>query len=210
MRGARAPVASKLHAETVVYTANREAATIQKPLRPATSTPRPLRRALVVMALPALLGACASGSAPHETPSNQLAFGVEMAQRGLWQEALFRFRQAERAGASDPRVLNNLAVAYEAVGDFDRALEVYKRALAAAPENRELKRNYARFVEFYQSFRPKVAADGAATAAVPPASAAGTPPTAAPPPPPAPQPTPPSPEQGTAPQPAANPAVPPR
>ena len=88
------------------------------------------------------------------TASEQMAFGVDMAKRGLWREALFRFQRARQLDPNLPRVLNNLAVAYEAVGDFDRALEHYKMALAADPSNRDLKKNYARFVEFYQSFRP--------------------------------------------------------
>ena len=88
------------------------------------------------------------------TAAEQMAFGVDMAKRGLWREALFRFQRARQLDPNLPRVLNNLAVAYEAVGDFDRALKHYKMALAADPSNRDLKKNYARFVEFYQSFRP--------------------------------------------------------
>ena len=48
---------------------------------------------------------------------------------------------------------NNLGVAYEAQGDFEKALAHYKRALQLAPENREMRANYARFVEFYQAFK---------------------------------------------------------
>lgn len=85
----------------------------------------------------------------------QVDFGVAMARRGLWSEALFRFRQAERLEPNSFRVLNNLAVASEANGMFDRALDYYQRALKIAPSNRELRRNYSRFIEFYQSFRPR-------------------------------------------------------
>jgi tetratricopeptide (TPR) repeat protein len=77
-----------------------------------------------------------------------------MAGRGLWNEALFRFKQAEKSQPGNPRILNNLAVAYEAVGLFDEALEYYKRALKADSSSREVKRNYSRFVEFYQAFKP--------------------------------------------------------
>lgn len=94
------------------------------------------------------------GPAPLAADDEQLGFGVQMAKRGLWSEALFRFRQAEKNQPGDPRVLNNLAVAYEAVGLFEQALEAYKRALKADPANRELRRNYARFIEFYQAFKP--------------------------------------------------------
>ena len=84
----------------------------------------------------------------------QVEFGVDMAQRGLWSEALFRFRQAEKLGDARASVLNNIAVAYEALGQFDQAQTYYKKALDSDPRNAGLKRNYSRFVEFYQSFKP--------------------------------------------------------
>lgn len=88
------------------------------------------------------------------TAEEQMAFGVDMAKRGLWREALFRFQRAHQLDPNTPRVLNNMAVAFEAVGDFDRALEYYKLALESDSANKDLRKNYARFVEFYQSFRP--------------------------------------------------------
>ncbi|MCB1036749.1 MAG: tetratricopeptide repeat protein [Acidobacteria bacterium] len=104
------------------------------------------------------LSAC--GSAPvvvAETADSQLAFGVTMAQRQLWNEALFRFRQAAKLDPSNPRIFNNLAVACEATGKFDEALENYQKALRLAPTDKTLKANYTRFVEFYQSFKAKPA-----------------------------------------------------
>ena len=89
-----------------------------------------------------------------ETSTAQMEFGVEMAKRGLWSEALFRFKQAERMSPGDPRILNNMAVAYEALGRFDKALEYYQRAIKADRANRDLKRNYSRFIEFYRAFKP--------------------------------------------------------
>jgi len=86
---------------------------------------------------------------------NQMKFGISMAKRGLWSEALFRFRRAEQADPVNPRVLNNIAVASEAVGQFEEALAYYQKALKLDPTERDLKRNYARFVEFYQAFKPK-------------------------------------------------------
>jgi len=85
--------------------------------------------------------------------------GVEAGRRGYWQEALFRF---ERAFAKEPasgELLNNLAVTQEALGRFDDALATYKDALKAEPKNQNIRRNYARFAEFYSSYargvRPK-------------------------------------------------------
>ncbi|MEM6454469.1 MAG: tetratricopeptide repeat protein [Acidobacteriota bacterium] len=106
--------------------------------------------------------ACGSGTAsgppatitPPSTTDSQMLFGTRMAQRGLWAEALFRYRQAEQLDPNNPRNLNNIAVAYEALGQFDNALAYYQRAVKAAPGNKELRQNYARFVEFYRAFRP--------------------------------------------------------
>lgn len=86
-------------------------------------------------------------------PDRQLDFGTDMASRGLWSEALFRFRQAEEQSPNDPRILNNIAVSLEALGLYDEALEAYRQAVEASPSLEHAKRNYARFVEFYQAYR---------------------------------------------------------
>ncbi len=106
-----------------------------------------------------LLAALFLMAPPAEAAKNaldaQLAFGIEMAKRGLWNEAIFRFSRVSKERPGDVRVLNNMAVAYEAIGQFDQALEHYKRALAGDSSNRDLRRNYAQFIEFYESLRPK-------------------------------------------------------
>jgi hypothetical protein len=114
---------------------------------------KPPTAALLVLLASALPIASCTGYGKPNQPSTELAFGVDMARRGLWSEALFRFHAAERADPENPRVQNNLGVAYEAQGDFDKALGYYKRALQLAPNNREMRANYTRFVEFYQSFK---------------------------------------------------------
>jgi tetratricopeptide (TPR) repeat protein len=90
-----------------------------------------------------------------------------MAKHGLWSEALFRFREAERLDPQNPRIQNNLGVAYEAAGDYDKALDYYKKALKMDPNSKDLRANYARFVEFYQGFKSSDKAAQGAPAAVP-------------------------------------------
>ena len=111
-------------------------------------------RTIPLLALPLLLTACGSHYGAPDKPSSQLAFGVDMAQHGLWSEAMFRFREAERLDPNNPRIQNNIGVAYEAAGDYDKALESYKKALKLDPNSKDLRANYARFVEFYQGFKP--------------------------------------------------------
>ena len=117
---------------------------------------RPVGRFLAVLSLAVLTAlaspAFAKGKNP-DTKDAQLSFGIRMARRGLWSEALFRFQQAERLEPGNARVLNNVAVAYEALGRFELALDYYQRAIQAAPSNADMKRNYSRFVEFYRAFK---------------------------------------------------------
>ncbi len=105
------------------------------------------------------LTACGSRYGKPAAAGSQLAFGVDMARRGLWSEALFRFHQAAQLEPQNPRVLNNLGVAYEATGDYDKALSFYQQALKVEPNNRELRANYGRFVEFYQAYKGKEGKD---------------------------------------------------
>jgi tetratricopeptide (TPR) repeat protein len=114
-------------------------------------------RATRLLALPLLLAAstaCGNHYGKPDQPASQLAFGVSMAQHGLWSEALFRFHQAERLAPDNPHIQNDLGVAYEAAGDYDKALECYKKGLKLDPNSKELRTNYSHFVEFYQGFKP--------------------------------------------------------
>lgn len=120
--------------------------------------PAPNRRPTAALMLFALLAASISPAAElDETQqlNKEITFGVKMAQRGLWSEALFRFNRASELRPDEGRILNNLAVAYEALGQFDKALEVYQHALRVDAGNRELKQNYSRFIEFYQAYQPQ-------------------------------------------------------
>ena len=70
-----------------------------------------------------------------------------VAQKGLWQEARFRF---ERALALDPKnaaALNDLAVALEQMGEFDKAREAYEKALALKPGDMYIQQNFDLFRE---------------------------------------------------------------
>ncbi len=94
---------------------------------------------------------CAS-YAKTESAKSQIAFGSEVARKGLWREAAFRFEQAIAREPNNARAHNNLAVALEAGGEFSRALAEYKRALELDPNDSYIRRNYARFAEFYTSY----------------------------------------------------------
>ena len=117
---------------------------------------RQRRRALVtglLFAFAVTLSGCASTPKDAAQASDQKAYGAKMAQGGFWREALFRFDRAARLAPEDPEILNNIAVASEAVGETARALAAYKRALELRPDDAKIKRNYARFAEYYTSLQ---------------------------------------------------------
>ena len=95
--------------------------------------------------------ACTSYTRTDRAKS-QIAFGSEVARKGLWREAAFRFEQAIAREPGNARAHNNLAVALEATGEFARALAEYKKALELGPNDSYIRRNYARFAEFYTSY----------------------------------------------------------
>lgn len=100
-----------------------------------------------------VLATAACGSyARTEKAETQISFGSAVARRGLWREAAFRFQKAVEKEPLNARAHNNLAVALEASGDFARALAEYKRALELDPNDSYIRRNYARFAEFYTSY----------------------------------------------------------
>ena len=90
-------------------------------------------RSAVSMAvlLLSLVGASGAHAKATQDGKSQLAFGVDMAKRGLWSEALFRFEQARRLQPASVSILNNLAICYEAGGRFEEALATYREALPA-------------------------------------------------------------------------------
>ena len=102
----------------------------------------------MLSALPLLLVLAAPATEARTASVEQaLRFGVEVAQKGLWQEALFRFEQAAKMAPDDAKALNNLAVALEQAGEFDRARAAYEKALELAPDNMHIQQNYDLFRE---------------------------------------------------------------
>ena len=104
----------------------------------------------------ALYSAMVLGLAYFATPAfadarsdakSEVAFGIDVAQRGLWREAIYRW---ERAIQLDPKyvaALNNLAVAYEHEGQLEKAREAYEKALVIEPNNLQIRQNYELFKE---------------------------------------------------------------
>jgi Tfp pilus assembly protein PilF len=123
---------------------------------------RAFATSLVVLVTALAIAGCRSSRNPAEAET-QRRFGVQMAKMNLWREAMFRFR---RATEMDPnaQTYNNLAVAYEATGDFDSAAKAYREALRLDRNNQFIAKNYSRFVEFTTKDKKRPNRTGAAAA----------------------------------------------
>jgi Flp pilus assembly protein TadD len=135
-----------------------------------------MKRAFLTSVFAALLlTACRSGSGDLSNAETQRRFGVRMAKMNLWREARFRFQRASEIEPKNAMTHNNLAVAYEATGDFEAAAREYREALRLDRSNQYIQKNYSRFVEFTQKAKKRQAAPGAPAA---PATAATSAPAA--------------------------------
>jgi len=78
---------------------------------------------------------------------SQVEFGIAVAQKGLWKEALYRWLRAVEIDPTYAAAFNNLAIAYEQSGQFDKAREAYEKAVTLEPENQLIRQNYDLFKE---------------------------------------------------------------
>jgi tetratricopeptide (TPR) repeat protein len=106
-------------------------------------------------------------------PAAQDNFGVQMARMNLWREAMFRFERAIQINPGDAQAHNNLAVAYEANGAFEKARKEYLEALKLDRTNPYIQKNYSRFVEFLSRNRKRQQPGSKATALPPKGTAPG-------------------------------------
>ncbi len=89
----------------------------------------------------------AMGPLPLPAAKEELRFGIQAAQRGLWAEAGFRFQRAVALDPTNGRAQNDLAVAYEQQGEFAKARAAYEKALELRPNDDYIQQNYDLFRE---------------------------------------------------------------
>jgi Flp pilus assembly protein TadD len=79
----------------------------------------------------------------------QVDFGIRVAQKSLWKEAVYRFERAIELDPTYGGAWNNLGIAYEQMGRFLEARNAYEKALALEPNNTFIRNNYDLFREIY-------------------------------------------------------------
>lgn len=93
------------------------------------------------------------GAGRRDSPKEEMRFGAEAAQRGLWREAAFRWEKVLKSDPGNPRLHNNLAVAYESLGQFDRARGEYEEARRLDPGSKEIRNNLESFQELCKTLK---------------------------------------------------------
>src|SRR6478735_12091122 len=104
-------------------------------------------RPLALSLLLALVSAPAVWADERGQAKKQVEFGIQVAQRGLWREAIYRWERATQLDPTYAAAFNNLAVAYEQDGQLDKARAAYEKAMSLEPNIQLIKQNFDLFKE---------------------------------------------------------------
>ncbi|PYR20879.1 MAG: hypothetical protein DMF98_22980 [Acidobacteria bacterium] len=109
--------------------------------------PRMNIRLAILLAVVAVALASPSFADARTDAKAQVAFGINVAQRGLWREAIYRWERAVEIDPTYAAAYNDLAIAYEHEGQLDKARKAYEKALELDPNNTQVRQNYELFKE---------------------------------------------------------------
>ena len=114
-------------------------------------------RRFLVLALVVLLAPSAAwaGNPARGQARQQVEFGVAVASRGLWREAIYRWQKAVEIDPTYAAAYNNLAIAYEHEGRLDKARAAYEKATELEPKNERIKQNFDFFKEINERIQAK-------------------------------------------------------
>ena len=101
----------------------------------------------LVVACAAAMAASPSFADARNDAKAQVEFGINVAQRGLWREAIYRWERATELDPTYAAAFNDLAIAYEHEGQLDKARKAYEKALELDPNNVQVRQNYELFKE---------------------------------------------------------------
>jgi Flp pilus assembly protein TadD len=101
-----------------------------------------------------LLSALPVFADPRTDAKEQVVFGIDMARRGLWTEAIYRWERAVEIDPTYASAFNDLAIAYEHEGQLDKARKAYERAIALEPDNLQIRQNFELFKEINDRTSP--------------------------------------------------------
>jgi Tfp pilus assembly protein PilF len=104
-------------------------------------------RVALIVACGATVWAYPSFADVRSDAKSQVEFGINVAQRGLWREAIYRWEKAVEIDPTYAAAFNDLAVAYEHEGQLAKARKAYEKAVELDPNNALIRQNYELFRE---------------------------------------------------------------
>lgn len=104
-------------------------------------------RALIVAILLTAAAAAPLAADARGDARKQVEFGISVAQKGLWREAIYRWERAVEIDPTYAAAHNDLAIGYEHEGELDKARASYEKAMQLDPTNASIKQNYELFKE---------------------------------------------------------------
>jgi len=102
---------------------------------------------VALVAFAATVAASPSFADAKSDAKSQVEFGINVAQRGLWREAIYRWQKATELDPTYVAAYNDLAIAYEHEGQLDKARKAYEKAIELDPNNTQVRQNYELFKE---------------------------------------------------------------
>lgn len=106
-----------------------------------------MKMRLVLLVATALALASPSFADARSDARAQVEFGINVAQRGLWREAIYRWEKAVELDPNYAAAFNDLAIAYEHEGQLEKARKAYEKAIDLEPNNTQIRQNYELFKE---------------------------------------------------------------
>jgi type IV pilus assembly protein PilF len=102
---------------------------------------------VALVAFTATVAASPSFADAKSEAKSQVEFGINVAQRGLWREAIYRWEKAAELDPTYAAAFNDLAIAYEHEGQLAKARKAYEKAIELDPNNTQVRQNYELFKE---------------------------------------------------------------
>ena len=106
-----------------------------------------MRLSSVLVVLLLTVSAAPLAAQARDDAKRQVEFGITVAQRGLWREAIYRWERATQIDPTYAAAYNNLAIAYEHEGNLEKARTSYEKAIELEPNNTFIQQNYELFKE---------------------------------------------------------------